>query len=72
MLGHCVDMQYFVSFLSFAIIFLEKRERERADCFTFIIFLMSPGCHCLFASPTWCVQFAIVAFPGHTHFLWHR
>ena len=34
-------MQYCVSFLVVLIILMEKRERERAGCFTLIVFLMS-------------------------------
>ena len=50
MLGHCVDMQYSVSFLSFAIILLEKRERERE---LVALFLLS----------FWCLLAAIVPLP---------
>ena len=42
--------------------------RERAGCFTFVVFGMSCRCYRSLTLPH-SMQYVIVAFPGHTHLL---
>ena len=68
--GSCFVVQYLVSF---AIISLGKRERERekAGCLTLIAFkcYLTVGVLCLFLTEPWVsLQCVIVALPGHIYF----
>ena len=49
---------------SFAIILMGKRERDRAGCFTLIVFLMSCGCKCSVALPLGAVGWSAVCDCG--------
>ena len=52
----------------FAIILMGKR--ERAGCFAWFVFLVFRGCCMdLLAVSSVCLQFVIVVFPDHTHYV---
>ena len=52
------------------LVFQPFSEEERAGCFTLFVFLLSYDCECSVSLPCGPMgRFVIVAFPGHTHFL---
>ena len=53
-----------------SVIRLDVEERERAVCFTFIAFILSCWCHCLFFMVPFVGLWPVsVSFPGHTYYL---